>query len=60
MAKGYKNDITHLRVALCAADGDDKLAPITILEDPCNEEFAPEEGRNDATEPWFDIAKLLA
>lgn len=45
----------YLIVALCAPDGDDKLPPRTIPEEPCSEEFAPE-GSNDATAPWFAIA----
>lgn len=40
---------------MCAAESDDKFPPRTILEDPCNVEFASGQGR-----PWFDIAKSLA
>lgn len=51
---------SYLTAALSALDGDDKLLPRTTPEDPCRVEFDPEEGSNDATEPWFDIAKPLA
>lgn len=49
----------YLSDALRGPDGDDKLLPRTIPEDPCSETFDPE-GISDPIPPWFAIGKPLA